>query len=100
MTGNFYSSAVSPGCCLCLLDSDLNWGHPMPFPSPGPADPEQDMLTEEDVIKHLGIHQTEMMRQYVQSTQDSVHSAETNNLWVETRKSSANWDLLGGLERN
>ena len=56
MTGNFYSSAVSPGCCLCLLDSDLNWGHPMPFPSPGPADPEQDMLTEEDVIKHLGIH--------------------------------------------
>ena len=43
-----------------------------------------------------------MMRQFEQSTQDSVQSAETNSLcWVDTRKSPANWDLLGGgLERN
>ena len=101
MTRNFYSPAVIPGCCLCLLHSDLNWGHPMSFPAqPGTAEPEQDLATEEDVIKQPGIHQTKMMGQFEQSTQDSVHSAETNSFWVDTRKIPAIWDLFGSLGRN
>lgn len=73
----------------------------MSFPAqPGTAEPEQDLATEEDVIKQPGIHQTKMMGQFEQSTQDSVHSAETNSFWVDTRKIPAIWDLFGSLGRN
>ena len=89
-------SAVScQRCCLCLLDSDLNWGQPLS----SPAWASSRIYSE---IRGEGCHQdcTKQGRENRSLKYEGICSSETNNVWVDSRKSQRTencWAVLGEI---